>query len=384
MRVTVNGWFWEYPATGSGQYIRRVTEALAAIEPSLELTVVLPSRAAKQSAQPPRHAAPNLHFIATATPPTVLGKLWWEQVTMPRLAQRVRADLLHTPYWASPALSPTPNVVTIHDIIPLVLPAYRGHAGVRLYTALVQTTAARARLAITDSEASRQDILHHLKLPPQRVRAISLAVDDIYAPATAPDDCMIRHQYGIREPYILYLGGFDVRKNLSAALEAFAIAHRACPELRLVVAGRLPQQDSAFTPDPRRLAADKRLPPQAVRFLGFIPEEHKPALYRGAQAFVYVSTYEGFGYPCLEALSCGTPVVGSDRTSLPEVVGPAGILLAPEDVDGIAGALIQLCCDAVYLQELRRAAEIQSRRFSWQRTATETLAAYHDALSDPA
>jgi len=180
---------------------------------------------------------------------------------------------------------------------------------------------------------------------------------------------------------VLYLGGFDVRKNVATVLGTYRwagpVIGEECP---LVIAGRLPERDTPFTPDPRRLTREQGIDERWVHFLGFVDEGHKPALYRGAVAFIFPSRYEGFGLPPLEALACGTPVVGSDAASIPEVVGDAGVLLPPDDVEGMAGALIQLATDEDFRAELSRHALAQAAHFSWERTARETLAAYQDVV----
>ncbi len=379
MRVAVNGWFWDLPETGSGQYVQRLVGALAQSYPTLHLDVLVPSSASGNTASSEGPA--NVRIISHAVPRTNLRKVWWEQVQVPRLALNREADLLHIPYWAPPAHSPLPVVVTIHDIIPLVLPAYRGDARVRLYTALVRAATSAATLVLTDSRASEDDVTRHLGLPHERVRAVPLAVGPEYTPDATATDRAIRAELGLPETYVLYLGGFDVRKNLRTVMAAFAIVHRACPGARLAIGGRLPIHDTSFTPDPRRLAREAGLFEGSVHFLGFVAEDSKPALYRGARALIFPSTYEGFGYPPLEAISCGTPVVGGDVSSLPEVVGDAGVLLPPEDAEGMAGVLIQLLCDPAFYEEMRAHAIDQSHSFSWVRTADETLAAFRAVLS---
>ncbi len=359
MRVALNAWFWNQPETGSGQYTRRLVEHLAAVDPSLEIIPVHP-------------------------PPTGdLGKVFFEQVTFPRQARRVGADVAHVPYWAPPLVSTVPTVVTIHDLIPLRLRAYRGGPLVRLYTALVSASAPSATLVLTDSEASRHDVLTSLGLPPERVRVVPLAVDARFRPETELDDEAIRARYGLPGRYILYLGGFDVRKNVGVALQAWGwlgpVLGEECP---LVLAGRLPARDTPFAPDPRRQARQLGLSPEWVRMIGPVREEDKPAIYRGAVAFIYPSRYEGFGLPVLEAMACGVPVVASDVSSIPEVVGSAGILLPPDDAEGMAGALLQLAQDENFWAEMRRRAVEQARRFSWKETARRTLEAYRDALGD--
>ena len=386
-RIAVNGWFWDSPETGSGQYVRRLVHTLSRIDSAIELRVLLPAQPAEPILQArtiaeSSLAAGQLAPIVVPVPRTQLHKVWWEQAVVPRLARNAAADLLHVPYWAPPAASPVPVVVTVHDIIPLMLPAYRGSAKVRLYTALVRATSARARLVLTDSEASRQDILHYLPIAQDRVRTIPLAVDATYTPDATAEDAALRAAWELPAQYVLYLGGFDVRKNLATVMAAFAIVRRASPEVRLVIGGRLPEIDTDFAPDPRRLARDAQLPAEAVQWLGFVPERHKPALYRGARAFIFPSRYEGFGYPALEAIACGTPVVGSTVASLPEVVGNGGVLLDPDDTAGAAGALLQLLNDASFHARLRASAIEQSRRFSWLRTATATLDAFREAIGD--
>ncbi|MFO8112689.1 MAG: glycosyltransferase family 1 protein, partial [Desulfosalsimonadaceae bacterium] len=170
---------------------------------------------------------------------------------------------------------------------------------------------------LTDSRASREDILTHLGLVPEQVHAVPLAAADHYGPEPAPDEKAVRARYGLPERYVLYLGGFDVRKNLATVLATYRwvgpALGEACP---LVIAGRLPERDTAFTPDPRRLMRHEEVDEHLVHFSGFVDEADKPALYRDAVAFVFPSLYEGFGLPPLEALACGTPVVGSDVASL--------------------------------------------------------------------
>lgn len=357
MRVALNAWFWDRPETGSGQYTRRLAEHLAALDSTVEVIPVFPRARGD------------------------LSKVYFEQVLFPRAARRLGADLAHVPYWAPPLVPTLPTVVTVHDLIPLILRAYRGGPLVRLYTALVSAATSSAALVLTDSEASRQDILAHLRLPPARVRAVPLAAGGGFSPEPQPEDEAIRARYGLPRRYILYLGGFDVRKNVATALAAYLwvgpVLGEDCP---LVLAGRLPERDTPFAPDPRRIARELGLRPEWVRFIGPVTETEKPALYRGAVAFIFPSRYEGFGLPPLEALACGTPVVGSDVSSLPEVVGDAGVLLPPDDAEGMAGALLQLAQDTGFREELRRRALARAARFSWEETARQTLRAYRDAL----
>jgi glycosyltransferase involved in cell wall biosynthesis len=308
--------------------------------------------------------------------------LWFEQVAFPTASRRLRADVAHVPYWAPPLAASVPTVVTIHDLIPLLLPEYRAGWLVRLYTGLVSRSARNACLVLTDSEAGRRDILHHLRLPAGRVRTVPLAASDGYSPEPAPDDAATCGRLGLPGCYVLYLGGFDRRKNVATTLAAYRQAltrlGSRCP---LVIAGRLPEHDSAFAPDPRRLARELGIDDALVRFPGFVDEEDAPAVYRGASAFIFPSRYEGFGLPPLEAMACGTPVVGSNTSSMPEIVGEAGMLFDPDDTAGMASALVRLVSDRPLRAEFSKRAVTQAARFSWCRTAELTLAAYQDTAA---
>ncbi len=368
MRLAVNAWFCGQPTTGSGQYTRRLLEYLPRVAPEWTICPLTGLPTGECAGEPAGRFAD-------------WRKLWFEQVGFPRACRRSGVDVAHVPYWAPPLQPTVPTVVTIHDLIPLLLREYRGSPLARAYTALVTTTAANAALVLTDSQASRQDILTHLDLPPERVRAIPLAADACFRPQPDPTDAAVRARYGLPDRYVLYLGGLDVRKNVVAALRAYRWAGpllgSECP---LVVAGRLPERDSHFVPDPRRQAGELGLDPAWLCLTGTVAEEDKAALYRGAVALIFPSRYEGFGLPPLEALACGTPVVASCAASLPEVVGDAGVLLEPDDDAGMAGALLQLAQDAAFRGEMSRRALVQAARFSWEQTARLTLAAYVDCV----
>ena len=363
MRIGINALFWERPGTGSGQYTRHLLQALAKVDPTNKYLLFGPG------SEPP---IPNTQY-----PISNLAKLWFEQVSFPRACRHL--DLAHVPYFASPLFPTVPTVVTVHDLIPLILPAYRGSLLVRLYTRLVAAAARKAEAIITVSQASARDIGRCLHIPPERIHVTYEAAGEVFQPVE--DEAQLRRKYALPERYLLYLGGFDQRKNLSALLRAFALLVSKQPQARLVIAGRLPGRDSPLFPDPRRLVGELGLEERVI-FTGWVAEEDKPALLSGATAFVFPSLYEGFGLPALEAMACGTPVVASNRSSLPEVVGEGGILVEPTDMEALAEAMETLLVDDVLRAELRQRALAQAARFSWKRTALETLAVYRKVVRD--
>jgi glycosyltransferase involved in cell wall biosynthesis len=317
-----------------------------------------------------------------------LGKLLFEQVAFPRICRDWGADLAHVPYWGSPLRPPVPTVVTIHDLIPLLLPAYRGSPLVRLYTRLVSASARKAALVLTDSLASKRDIERHLGLAPERVRCIYLAAGDHFGPEPVPEDLAIRLGYGLPddslpgEPgrYALYLAAHDVRKNVETLIEAFSTVAQADDDAILVIGGKLPVRDDPLFFDPRPLVSELGISDR-VRFIGWVDEDDKPAILRGATCAVFFSRYEGFGLPVLEALACGAPTIASDASSLPELLGDAGFALDPDDVQGLAGAILSCLVDESLAGQLRQRGPEQAARFSWTQTARQTLDAYTGALA---
>ena len=366
MRIGINALFLGRPGTGSGQYTHNLLGALARVNSTNEYLLFSPG------ATP---SIPNIQY-----PISNRAKLWFEQVSFPRACRHL--DLAHVPYFASPLFPTVPTVVTVHDLIPLLLPAYRGSLLARLYTRLVATAARKAEAIITVSQASQRDIVRYLHIPPERIHVTYEAVGEAFRPVEGEAQlAAIRQKYALPERYLLYLGGFDQRKNLSALLRAFALLVNKQRRARLVVAGRLPGRDSPLFPDPRRLVRELGVE-ERVTFTGWVPEGDKPALLSGATAFVFPSLYEGFGLPPLEAMACGTPVIASNRSSLPEVVGEGGILVEPTDAKALAEAMEVLLIDDVLRAELRQRALAQAAKFSWKQTALETLAVYRKVARD--
>lgn len=308
MHVAINGWFAGQSATGSGQYIDHLLLHLPQHAPEVRWSLLLPARRLAAATLPA-----DVQQVSTPLPrlPKHLAKLWWEQVSVPRLAQRLRADVLWVPYWAAPLWQPLPVVVTVHDLIPALLPAYRGGWLQRRYTGLVSYTARRSAAIIAVSEASARDIVAHLRVGAGRVHVVHHGPNQADAPRL-DDLAMVRQRHQLPDRFFLYLGGFDLRKNVAGTLAAYRryLDRGGDPAVHLVIAGRLPDHDSAFAPDPQKMAAELGLTNQ-VHFCGWIDEAEKAALYTLSTAFIFPSLYEGFGMMVLEAMSAGTPVVTS-------------------------------------------------------------------------
>lgn len=372
--VSLNGHFLALPATGTGQYTLHLLQALRTVAPDV-LLLVSTDRPPTLGVDVPVHLCPPR--LGRLNPH--LAKVWWEQAGWPYQARREGARLLHVPYFAPPLMAHAPVLATIHDLIQLVHPAYAGSPAVRLYNRLVALGARRCAAILADSKASRQDILRLLHVPPQRVRVVYLAASDRFRPCT--DGRMlatIRSKYGLSDRYILYIGGLDARKNVPALLRAYARLPQTLrreQRLCLAIVGR-PHSDDPVRFPPLQPEIERLGLHNEVRLLGWVPEEDKPVLYAAATLFAFPSLYEGFGLDPLEAMACGTPVVCSNRTSLPEVIGDAGLLVDPADEQAFAIAMEQVLTSPGLAAELAARGLRRAACFSWEKTAREVAETY--------
>ena len=287
----------------------------------------------------------------------------WEQFCLPPAVGR---RLLWSPNNTGP-LAIARQVCTIHDLIPLDRPEWFAPRFASWYGWLLPRLARRVRHIIAVSEFTRSRILERFGIDPSRVTVIPNGVDGRFAPRPALEVERVRADLGLPTArYVLSVGSLEPRKNVNRLLEAWARAVPRLPEdLYLVVSGA---KGVARVFSSVSLG---RLPPR-VLLTGYVPDEHLPALYSGATIFVYPSLYEGFGLPPLEAMACGTPVITSNTTSLPEVVGDAALLVDPLDVEATARAIERLAGDEAERARLRRLGLERIARFNWDDVAART------------
>ena len=377
MHIVLNGWFWDQPNTGSGQYLRYLLRALRRVAPELQLTLVLPPQQ-----QPAKDVPPTVDVVIAGGSRGNLGKVLFEQRVFPQAAGRVKADLVHVPYWGPPLSSPAPLITSVLDVIPLALPEYSQGFKQHLYTSLVTAAARGSAHVITISNAAKDDIVQHLSIPPEQITTTHLAVDEAYHPRMGAEaDAAVREKYHLPERYVLYLGGFDVRKQVNQLLLAYTYVGPSEGEnAPLVIAGQEPQWGTPMFPDLRQYAAELQIT-DYVQWIGRVDEADKPSLYRMADVFVFPSRYEGFGLPVLEAMASGTPVVANKIPVLEEIVGDGAFLVENGSARAMAGAILALLGQGALRETMISRGLAQSTKFSWRKTARETLAVYERVLS---
>jgi len=302
-----------------------------------------------------------------------LARLWREHVMLPLACRREKVALLHCPKSAIPYFSPCPTVVTLHDLIPLRHPETEKFAARIYWNIQIPVAARKSSFIITDSEHARQEIMEDFNVPPERIKAVMLGFNPAMLGKREPAGAAaVRAKYGLPEGYILYVGTIQPRKNIDALIEAYAtLQGRRDSMPKLVIVGR-----KGWLYD-RLFARIAELGLTAeILFTGFVPDEELPYIYDGAKLFAYLSFFEGFGLPPLEAMACGVPVITSNTTSLPEVVADAGITVAPGDAVAVVEAIGRLLDDPEYAALLGRRGRERARLFSWDAAARETLAIY--------
>lgn len=377
MHIAINGWFWDIPNSGSGQYLRRLLTYLRKVDSGLKISLIMPPH------QPSPEGLPNgIDVIPTgnASKSSKIGKVWFEQNIFPKVAKQIGADLAHVPYWGSPLSSDMPLVVSVLDVIPILYPIYSRGFFNRLYVSLVSAATKAADHIITISQTSKLDIENHLGIPFDDISVTYLAPDEQFHPRMGAErDAEIRKKYNLPDKYILGGFGFDVRKQVNELLLAYTyVAPTEGKDAPLVLAGKQPDWTNPLFPDLPEYIKRLKLE-DSVQWLGYVDEADKAAIYRMASLFVYPSEYEGFGLPPLEAMACGTPVVAWDSVVSDEILESAAYLV--DNARDMAGAMIALLIQKPLHDTMANQGLALVTKYNWRRTAKETLIAYEKTLS---
>lgn len=380
MHVALNGWFWNQPDTGSGLYLRELLKALVKLDESVQYTLIVPTQW-ELDHLPSRV---NVHRV-NGKHDSAWGKVWFEQVAFPRALHQLQADLAHIPYWAPPLSAPVPFITSVLDVIPLLISDYSNTLASRLYTSLVSATVHGSAKILTLSESSKTDVVERLKLPPESVLAIPLAPREVYHPKMGQEqDEAVRQKYGLPDKgFVMYVGGFDVRKRVRQLLMAYTFVARAHgDETPLVLVGKEPAWREPLFPNLRQAAQELDLPSENLHWVGYVDEADLPSIYRLAEVFVSPTAYEGFGLPVLEAMASGTPVVANDIPVFNELVGDGAFLVPNGNATRMGGAIIALLEQENIYNSVRNNGLAQASNYTWRKTARATLSAYQDVFAN--
>ena len=367
MRIAIDAHSVGTKLAGNESYAVNLIEALAEIDGVNDYTLYVTTAEAYDRFH---QRWPNFK-VQTTLPHTPLIRI---PLTLSAELRKHPVDVLHVQFTAPP-FCPCPVVVSVHDLSFEHLPETFNRRSRTQLRLTVRHSARRAARILTLSEHTRNDIIDTYGIAADKITAIPLAAPAHFCPVTYEKELQrVRHNYGIDGDYVLSVGSIQPRKNLVRLIKAYASLRgdqggNKLPKLVLV--GK-----RAWLFDETLRALEETGISDSVVMTGYVPESDLPALYSGALCFIYPSFFEGFGLPPLEAMKCGTPVIVGNATSLPEVVGEAGLKVDPFDVSAIAWAMDQLIKDAELRQELREKGLARAKLFDWKETARRTLAVY--------
>lgn len=378
MRIMVD--FTQIPLarTGVGVYADHlVDELLELLRQDDRLLLVV------QSDEPKRAEWARRERVRLITIPSSLFRkrallLIFEQVALPVIAARHGVDALHSLHYTAPLITSVKRVVTIHDMTFLLFPELHTRGRLLVMPRFLRAAVKRADGLVYVSEATRRDA--ERLIPGGRgVAAVApLGVESVGALPQERIDSIL-HRLQITRPFLLNIGTIEPRKNLVTLIRAFEGIAAEFPDLTLVLAGKLGWKYGETVEAMQTSAAAKR-----IRSIGYISDEEKTALLQACELFIYPSLYEGFGLPLLEAMAAGAPVIGSNVSSMPEVVGDAGELIDPRDAETLARLMAELLSDPSRRARMRGAGRARAASFTWRRTAERTYALYSAVCGSPA
>jgi glycosyltransferase involved in cell wall biosynthesis len=363
-----------YHNSGISRYTYRLISGLARHGGEQRFTVFLNARDVSGAAS---LRTDRLQLLASRWPTDhPAQRILWEQAALPGLLRRLGVDVFHAPANILPTRLPCPSVLTIHDLSFLHFPQFFGPAR-RAYQRVFTARSVRAaRLVLAASHSTRQDVINHLGADPARVRVVYPAIEERYQPSPDPASlAAFRHEHGLPERFLLYLGNLEPRKNVDGLIEAYARLRAADQDAPpLVVAGGKGWLYQTVFERVRALGLER-----AITFAGYVRDDEQPLWYAAAELFIYPSYFEGFGLPVAEAMACGVPVITSNVSSLPEVAGDVAVQVDPRDERALAHAMRCLLQDERARQRMTAEGPRWARQFSIERMVRGCSDAYAEA-----
>lgn len=321
---------------------------------------------------------PNLNKIIVPNPVKNSIKksfyFWHLYIQLKLKKSNFGMDIIHSPENATLFMRICQKkVITVHDITPFLFPESFSPLTLFRYRLLFKRTLKTADKIISDSHSTKKDLMNHFNVPDDKISVVHLGIDEKFRVLDMNDVDRIRTKYSLNDPFILYVGTLEPRKNISTLIKAFYKIKNKNSIHKLVIAGKKGwKYKNVFN------IIDELHLQNEIIFVDYVPYEDLPGLYNAADLFVYPSLYEGFGLPPLEAMACGTPVITSNVSSLPEVVGNAAIMFDPHDVEELANSMCAILNNEISKKDLIKNGLEQVKKFSWKRCAEETLQVYYN------
>ncbi len=369
MKIGINARFLTQPYTGTGQYTRLLLSALARLDSANEYFLFTPELVEWNL---PDHFH-QLRILEKPSYSLSLQKAHWEHVLVPQEMKKWKIDLAHFLYPSNPwARLPFPTIVTVHDVIPWIFPAYRTRWRSKLYQFYARHALKKADHVITPSHFSKKEIVSTLKVKEKNITVIPHGVPPAF-PTLGPT-------VPLRRPFLLYVGGYDERKNVPRLIQAFLkyLAHETAFDL-ILVGGKKKGLESLITDEyaPRVSATIPVQPKGHIIFTDQLDARELDILYHQATLLVHPSLYEGFNLPVLEAMAAGLPVAAADIPVNREVTGEHAVFFDPLSIDSIGQTLRSLLANAPFQKILAQDAREKAREYRWEKSAEETLNVYN-------
>lgn len=372
MRIGIDATALPPQPVGAGNYIIQLIRALASLKVNDEFVIFAQQRGHALISLPENDSF-ELIILEDRNPGS---RLIWEQTLYPQLIRKSGVDLLHSMHYTRPVKLPCASVVTFHDMTFFLYPELHTRAKRLFFPLAIRASARQADALTAVSESTRQDAIRVLGISPEKIVATQLGVDPTFRPINdAAIKRKIAEKYDLPERFILYVGLLEPRKNLPMLIRAYKRLIDGGENFKLVLVGRYGWMYEELLRQINNLDLE-----EMVHFTGYVSQEDLPLVYNLSSLFVYPTLYEGFGLPALEAMACGVPVITTDVSSLPEIVGEAGILVPVNNVEALYGAMIAVLGDEDLRRKMINKGIQRAAKFTWEQTAILTFQVYQQVM----